>query len=168
MRSDGKAALGIVFDQLSSAAQKALAELAGHVGTTVAPRIPMLGHTVGHSGHPWNELADTLCDHKSRDNLPSDCNLDWLIRRHRSPLRLVGCDFRLAPVLLNSFQSVPTQRLFGMVRCLLFCPPLNLSVTAFVMFPLCFSYKSLEPMSASASVTQKSTERDREVRMEAV
>ena len=41
----------------------------------------------------------------SRGDLPSDCDLDWLIRRHRPPLRLVGSALRWAPVVLNSFQS---------------------------------------------------------------
>ena len=85
MWSDNKAALGIVFEQSPSAAQKALVELAANVGTTVAP---------------WNEPADTLCDHKSRGDLPSVCDLDQLIRSHRPPLRLVvsACDPQFLPI----------------------------------------------------------------------
>ena len=68
--SDNKAALGIVSDESLSSVQKILAEVVGNLGATVLPRISMFGHVVGHSGQPWNELADTLCDHMSRGVLP--------------------------------------------------------------------------------------------------
>ena len=86
--SDHKAALGIVFDQSSSTAQKDLSEVAGHVGAAILPRISLFDHVAGHSGHPWNELADTLCDHMSRGVLPLVCDWDQLVLRHRPSFRL--------------------------------------------------------------------------------
>ena len=103
--SDNKAALGIVFERSSSTAQKSLSEVAGHVGAAVSPRISLFGHVAGHSGHPWNELADTLCDHMSRGVLPLVCDWDQLVLRHRPPLRPDSSTLRWAPVLRNSYQS---------------------------------------------------------------
>ena len=123
--SDNKAALGIVSDQSSSAAQKDLAEVAGHLGATVLPRISMFGHVAGHSGQPWNELADTLCDHMSRGVLPLGCDWDRLVWRYKPPIQLVSSKLRWAPLLNNSCQlegypsSVWTD---GSVPCVLPTP----------------------------------------------
>ena len=57
----------------------------------------MFGYA-GHSGQPWNELADTLCDHMSRGVLPLVCDWD-------QPIQFVSSKLRWAPVLNNSCQS---------------------------------------------------------------
>ena len=69
------------------------------------PRIFVFGYVTGHCGHPWNELADTLCDHVSRGDFPLVCDWDQLVLRHRPPLRLDSSPLRWALVLHNSYQS---------------------------------------------------------------
>ena len=101
---NNQVALGIVFEQSSSTAQKSLSEVARHVGAAVSPRISLFGHVVGHSGQLWNELADTLYDHKSRGVLPLVSYWDQLVLKHRPPLRLDSTTLRWAPVLLNFSQ----------------------------------------------------------------
>ena len=123
--SDNKAALGIVSEQSSSASQKRLAEVAGHLGATVLPRISMFGFVAGHCGQPWNELADTLCDHMSRGVLPLVCDWDRLIWRYKPPIQLVSSKLCWAPAFNNSCQlegypsSVWTD---GTVSCVLPTP----------------------------------------------
>ena len=47
-------------DNVDSGRVGELDEFADDLDTKVAPNISMFGHVAGHSGHPWNEHADTL------------------------------------------------------------------------------------------------------------
>ena len=117
--SDSKAALGIFFEQSSSSSQKDLAEIAGHVGAAVAPRISIFGHVCG--------LVVILG------------SLFWGI--DSSPTgqfnpTVGACTPQFLPI--GGLPCICT-----MVRCRSLCPPQHLSVNDVGVFLSFFMVKSL-------------------------
>ena len=68
---DNASALGTAFHNETPDAQRLLGYVAAELCTAAASKFQMIGnHIHGHCGHPFNELADTLCTHVGRSDCP--------------------------------------------------------------------------------------------------